>query len=84
MWKVKTVSGHAGGVSRKAGVTLFVECEADTVEEVRAKVASAPELLEQCQKMLEVIQMGMSDKWWCRIADRYVNLEAVIAKAKGE
>jgi len=44
-WDVRVFGGFAGGVSRKAMVHLRVDCESDTVEEVRALAAAAPDML---------------------------------------
>jgi len=46
MWNVFVRSGAAGGVTREATINLTIQTEADTVEEVRAKVEALPDLIE--------------------------------------
>jgi hypothetical protein len=50
----------------------------------RKLIEAAPDLLEQCQKVLDVIRSGNADLWWARLADREINLSAVIARATGK
>lgn len=52
-WLVRTVTGYAGGSGSEsnASVTLQIQTQSNTVEEVRQKVEALPELLEVCRDL---------------------------------
>ena len=77
-WTVKSVSGFAGGTKRKAGVTLYIETESDTVEDVRRMVDSTPDLLAACEAALRYRKQTHHGDDPCLAI-----LNAAIAKAKG-
>jgi len=60
MWRVRTISGSAGGVTGEAHVTMAVRTMGDTVEEVRARVQSLP-LLEESLRHID--QLVKDNRW---------------------
>ena len=84
-WTVKSVSGFAGGTKRKAGVTLYIETESDTVEDVRRMVESTPDLLAACELIYGMYEWSIKRNRTTldlRSLDWNV-LHNAIAKAKG-
>lgn len=77
-WGARTISGSSGGVQRDAVVNLQITCKADTVEEVRALAAAAPDLLAALETALAICPRDMYGTVWAAEA------VAAIAKAKGE
>src|SRR4051812_23534625 len=57
-WNVRLIKGFAGGHGENspALVTLDISTEANTVEEVRAKVEALPDLLEACKMLMAELQ----------------------------
>lgn len=88
-WLIETISGAAGGFSNGDVATLRVTTRAATVEEIRAKVAALPALLEALEVAVDIlvrltppIQQGTL----CEEQDHATALRlarAAIAKAKG-
>ena len=52
LWKVTTISGAAGGVTRDAIVNLRIKTKSDTVEPVRLKVEAVPDMLYALEELV--------------------------------
>jgi len=61
-WSVRTQSGMAGGTSRQASVTLIIETQSDTVEDVRMLVQAAPALLAALEMALEWMENSVESE----------------------
>lgn len=88
-WTVKVVSGAAGGTDHKASVNLRVDCEADTIEDVRSLVASAPDLLAALVDAEFLLRkLSINPKEIGAMLDTLnrsaADARAAIARAKGE
>ena len=55
-WKVRTVSGAAGGITRTAIINLEIKTKSDTVEEIRQLVEATPDLLIACEQAFAILK----------------------------
>lgn len=81
--KATTVSGVAGGFIGKATINLRIDCNADTVEEVRQLVEAAPDLFEALNELVWFSFKGAAEKG-TTLQQAWENARRAIAKAEGK